>query len=105
MLRTPSRVGIPLHLEPIETYCQKWRIGELALFGSVLREDFSPQSDIDVLITFEPDARWSLLDLVDMKDELEALLGRRVDLVTRGGLRNPFRRHEILTTRQVVYAA
>jgi predicted nucleotidyltransferase len=104
MLRV-SRLPIPLPLKPIEAYCQKWRIAELALFGSVLREDFSPESDIDVLVTFDPDARWSLFDLVDMRDEIEALLGRSVDLVTRGGLRNPFRRHEILTSRQVVYAA
>lgn len=104
MLRA-SRLPIPLPLGPIEAYCQRWRIAELALFGSVLREDFSPESDIDVLVTFEPDARWSLFDLVDMRDEIEALLGRSVDLVTRGGLRNPFRRHEILTSRQVVYAA
>lgn len=104
MLRA-SRLPIPLPLGPIEAYCQKWRIAELALFGSVLREDFSAESDIDVLVTFDLDARWSLFDLVDMRDELETLLGRSVDLVTRGGLRNPFRRHEILTSRQVVYAA
>ena len=104
MLRA-SRLPIPLPLGSIEAYCHRWRIAELALFGSVLREDFSQQSDIDVLVTFEQDARWSLFDLVDMRDELEALLGRSVDLVTRGGLRNPFRRHEILTSRQVVYAA
>lgn len=104
MLRA-SRLPIPLPLGSIQAYCQRWRIAELALFGSVLREDFSPDSDIDVLVTFEPEARWSLFDLVDMKEELEALLGRSVDLVTRGGLRNPFRRHEILTSRQVVYAA
>lgn len=104
MLRA-SRLPIPLPLGLIEAYCQRWQIAELALFGSVLREDFSPESDIDVLVTFEPEARWSLFDLVDMRDELEALLGRSVDLVTRGGLRNPFRRHEILTSRQVVYAA
>lgn len=77
----------------------------MALFGSVLRDDFSPDSDVDVLVTFSPNAQLSLLDFVEMKEELEATLHRRVDLVSKGGLRNPFRRHEILNTRQIVYAA
>ncbi len=89
----------------IEDFCRRWQVKELALFGSVLREDFTAQSDIDVLVTFAPENRRSLFDLVDMRDELEALLRRNVDLVTRGALRNPYRRHEILTTRRVVYAA
>jgi hypothetical protein len=89
----------------IEDFCQRWQVKELALFGSVLREDFNAESDIDVLVTFAPENRRSLFDLVDMQDELAALLGRNVDLVTRGGLRNPYRRHEILTTRRVLYAA
>jgi predicted nucleotidyltransferase len=88
----------------MEAFCSKWGIQELSLFGSVLREDFSPQSDIDVLVTFPPEARWTLFDFVDMRAELETL-EHEVDLVSLGGLRNPFRRHEILRTRQVVYAA
>jgi predicted nucleotidyltransferase len=96
---------IPLPLEKLAGFCRKWKLQELALFGSVLREDFSPESDVDVLVTFSPEARWSLFEFVDMKEELETLLGREVDLVSRGGLRNPFRRHEVLSTRQVVWAA
>lgn len=91
--------------EAIEDFCRQWRISEFALFGSVLRPDFSDDSDVDVLVTFSPEARWSLFDFVAMQDELGALLGRRVDLVSKGGLRNPFRRHEILTTRRILYAA
>lgn len=60
---------------------------------------------MDVLVAFEPGAQRSLFDLVEMKDELMGLFGREVDLVSQGGLRNPFRRSEILTTRQVLYAA
>jgi predicted nucleotidyltransferase len=104
-LQRPPRAPLPLPLEAIETFCQKWRIEELALFGSVLREDFSAASDVDVLVSFSPHAQLSLLDFVDMKEELQDLLRRPVDLVSKGGLRNPFRRHEILTTRQIVYAA
>lgn len=77
----------------------------MALFGSVLRDDFGPDSDIDVLVSFEPGAPWSLWDLSRMRDELEEIFGRSVDLVEKKGLRNPFLRHAVLTTRQVVYAA
>src|SRR6266704_2841803 len=86
-------------------FCRKWKIKELSLFGSVLREDFRPGSDIDVLVTFAPEARWSLLDLPRMQDELSRILGRTADLVDIKGLRNPFRRREILATREVVYAS
>ena len=96
---------IPIDRERIAEFCRKWRITEFALFGSVLREDFGPHSDVDVLVSFEPEAPWSLFDLVDMIEELKRLFGRDVDLVEKEGLRNPFRRHAILTTKQVIYAA
>jgi len=91
--------------EELKALCHKWRVRELALFGSVLREDFAPNSDVDVLVSFHPDAPWSLWDLIDMQEELEGLFGRPVDLVEQEGLRNPWRRAEILRTREVVYAA
>jgi uncharacterized protein len=96
---------IPIDAEQVAAFCRKWRITEFALFGSVLRDDFRPDSDVDVLVSFERDAPWSLWDLLDMQDELAALFGRRVDLVEREALRNPFRRQEILSTRQVIHAA
>lgn len=86
-------------------FCSKWKISELSLFGSVLREDFRPDSDIDVLATFTPEARWSLFNFSRMQDELSGILGRSVDLVDIRGLRNPYRRREILATKEVVYAA
>ena len=89
----------------IEGFCRKWRVARFSLFGSVLREDFGPDSDVDVLVSFDPDSTWDLLDLVDMRDELKALFGRNVDLVEEEGLHNPFRRSSILSTRQVIYAA
>ena len=78
-----------------------WVFLELA----VLRDDFGPDSDVDVLVSFAPDAPWSLFDLVDMRDELKAILSREVDLVEKDALRNPFRRQAILAHREVVYAA
>ena len=92
----------------ISEFCRRWRISELALFGSVLRSDFGPESDLDVLVTFSPEANWGLLDLYQMEQELVTLLGRDVDLLTRRAVqqsRNWLRRREILSTSQVVYAA
>lgn len=89
----------------IADFCRRWRVTELALFGSVLREDFRPDSDVDVLVTFEPGAPWTLWDLSRMRIELEAIFGREVDLVEKKALRNPFRRQAILANQRVVYAA
>ena len=91
--------------EKLAEFCHKWMVTELAFFGSVLRDDFRPESDIDILVTFSENTRWSLFDWVDMIDELKSIFGREVHLLSKGGLRNPFRRHEILKTREVVYAA
>jgi predicted nucleotidyltransferase len=96
---------IRLPLDQIADFCRQWKIREFSLFGSVLREDFRPDSDIDVLVSFQPGAPWSLWDLVEMQQQLGTLLGRSVDLIEKEGLRNPYRRHEILSTRRVVYAA
>jgi predicted nucleotidyltransferase len=90
--------------EQIASLCTKWRVRELSFFGSVLRDDFSPESDVDVLVSFEPGAPWSLWDLMEMKGELEALFGRSVDLVEKEAMRNPWRKRRILDTREVVYA-
>ncbi len=99
------KVGIDVPTERIAAFCRKWRVTEFALFGSVLRDDFGPDSDIDVLVELGPNHGLSLFDWVDMIGELKALFGREVDLVSKRGLRNPFRRHEILTTREVIHAA
>ena len=88
----------------IAEFCRKWKIRELSFFGSVLRDDIRPDSDIDVLVSFDEDERWNLADWVIMMDELKGITGRKVDLVQKETLRNPYRRHEILRTREVVYA-
>jgi predicted nucleotidyltransferase len=100
------RLNIPEEI--ITGFCTRWKITEFALFGSVLREDFTSNSDIDVLVTFAPDARWSLMDHVEMQDELTTIFGRNIDLVSKRGIersRNHIRRKEILDSAEVVYAS
>lgn len=94
--------------DKLREFCLRWSITELAFFGSVLSDDFGPESDVDVLISFPREARWTLLDHVQMRDELIELFGRDVDLLTRRSVersRNHLRRKEILSTAQVVYAS
>jgi predicted nucleotidyltransferase len=91
--------------EELAALCKKWRVLEFALFGSALREDFDAASDVDVVVTFAPDAGWSLADVAIMAAELEELFGRPVDVVEIEAIRNPFRRREIMATREVIYAA
>ena len=100
--------NIDLPSEAIADFCRRWLVTEFALFGSVLREDFRPDSDIDVLVSFAPEARWTLLDLVRMEDELKEIFGRDVDLVSRRGIEaspNYLRRKAILSSAEVIHAA
>ena len=101
MIRQPPE--IPARV--LEDFCRRWRVRELSLFGSSVRADFNADSDVDVLVRFEPDAPWSLFDLVTMRDELSELFGCDVDLIEEEGLRNPFLRHSILRDKRVIYAA
>ena len=93
--------------DKIAAFCKRWKVVEFALFGSALRGDFSPQSDIDALVSFAPHSDWGLFDHIQMKQELRELFGREVDLVTRRALeqsRNPLLRSEILGTAKVLYS-
>jgi predicted nucleotidyltransferase len=98
----PNR--IPVSQDQLAAFCHKWKVKELSIFGSVLRDDFRDDSDVDVLVEMLPESELGW-DWLDMQDELGLLLGRQVDLVFKDGLRNPYRRGEILRTRQVLYAA
>jgi predicted nucleotidyltransferase len=92
--------------QQIADFCRCWHIRELALFGSVLRDDFAPDSDLDIMITFVPEADWSLFDHLRMEQELADLLGRKIDLFSRRAVErshNWVRRQEILNTAEVVY--
>lgn len=87
---------------------RRWKVTRLELFGSVLRDDFRTDSDVDVLVTFAPDARISLFDLVDLQDDLKALFGRKVDVIERPSIEqspNYLRRREILRSPLTVYDA
>ena len=94
-----------IYKKKIADFCRRWKIREFALFGSIVRDDFSAKSDVDVLVTFALDCGWGLYDLMDMQDELKTMFGRKVDLVEKEGLRNPFRRKAILNEARVIYAA
>lgn len=98
-------IHVQLDHHTLAEFCRKWQIRELSIFGSALRDDFGPESDLDFLVSFAPEASWDLFDLVDMKEDLESRLGRPVDLVAKEALRNPWRRQEILKTREVLYVA
>lgn len=76
-----NRLEIPR--EKIAEFCRRWQVTEFALFGSVLRDDFRPDSDLDVLVTFAPDANWRFYDLMDMNEELETIFGRETHLVEK----------------------
>ena len=99
----PSKIDIPK--EKIEDFCRRWKIKEMAIFGSALREDFGPESDLDLLVTFSEEARWSLFDWLEMIEELKKITGRDIDLVDRESIRNPFRRRSILARMEAIYGA
>jgi uncharacterized protein len=99
---------IPLDREQIAAFCKKWKIVEFSLFGSVLTDDFRPDSDVDVMVEFVADAPWTLLDMVDMEEELKKMFGRKIDLLTRSSVmqsENYLMRKSILASTRMVYAA
>ncbi len=104
-----AAIALDLDRTAIEAFCRKWRITELSLFGSVLRPDeFRDDSDVDVLVTFDEDAAWTLFDLVEMQDELKAIVGRDVDLVEKIAVErspNYIRRRHILENQRTFYVA
>lgn len=102
-----TTLQIALPKKKIQAFCKRWKVTEFALFGSILRTDFRPDSDVDVLVSFAPMARWTLFDLVKMEEELEEIFGRAVDLVERQAIErspNYIRRKSILKNPEVIYA-
>lgn len=99
---------IKLDMDRIREFCERWKITEFALFGSVLRDDFRPDSDVDVLVTFASDSGVTLFDLGDIEDELSDILGRKADLTLKRGIErssNWIRRRNILSSAEVIYGA
>jgi uncharacterized protein len=107
MIELTSLVADRIKTSPaqIAEFCRRWHIIEFTLFGPVLRDDFCPDSDIDVLLTFDSQHRTSWDDRMKMQEEMGQLFKRNVDLVNKKYLKNPYRRHEILSTCEVIYAA
>lgn len=106
---TIADLRIALPLDAIESLCRKYGVEELCVFGSVLSDDFHPDSDVDLLVRFKNDdlGPW-MSKLTDLSDELSALLGREVDVVERGGIEqspNYLRRERILRSARVIYVA
>ncbi len=102
-----STLTIPFAATEIADFCRRWKVRELALFGSALRDDFRPDSDLDILVTFAPGADWGLLDHIQMQLELEKLFGRSVDLINKRALErstNWVRREEIFRTARILYS-
>ena len=102
-----TMAAIELPIEKIAEFCHRWQVAEFALFGSVLRDDFRPDSDIDVMVQFHSDAHPTFRTLDQMEAALKTIFHREVDLITRQGLetsRNYLRRHEIFSSAQVIYA-
>ena len=101
-----EKVKIRIPKAKIAEFCKRWNISEFAIFGSALRDDFRPESDVDVLVSFAPQARVTLFDMAHMQDELKVIFKRNVDLVSRRGLensRNYLRRKQILESAQVIH--
>ena len=107
MVRKPVNLRTELPLTAIEVFCRRWRIARLEVFGSALRGDFGPGSDVDFLYTFSPEAHWGL-GFIDVWEELEQIVGRKVDLVSRRAVErthNWIRRQAILDSAELLYAA
>ncbi len=106
----PLRTNLPSvpEREAVLRLCQRWKIQSLDYFGSILTDRFNPESDVDLLVAFDSTAQWGLFDHAQMEADFEALLGRRVDLVSKRAIeqsRNPYRKGEILGSKQEFYAA
>jgi len=101
-----SEMKIKVSEAKIAEFCKRWNISEFAVFGSALRADFRPDSDVDVLVSFGPQVHVTLFDMVHMQDELKAIFGREVDLVSKRGVessRNYLRRKKILESAEVIH--
>ncbi|MBD2486700.1 nucleotidyltransferase family protein [Aulosira sp. FACHB-615] len=105
-METAKQLAIPIPMDAIENFCQRWQIAELSVFGSILREDFNADSDIDFLYILKPNIQWRLVDLFSAEEELAKLLGRKIDLVKKSSVEqshNWLRKQNILSSSQVIY--
>src|SRR5205085_161414 len=96
--------GIDLNIETIRDFCRRWKIAEMEVFGSILRDDFRDDSDVDFLVQFQEGVRWRFREVCAIEEELSGIVGRPVDLVERSDLddpeANPYRRAHILANKR-----
>lgn len=100
------KLAIALPINTIQAFCQRWQIAELSVFGSILRDDFDINSDVDFLYVLKPNTHWKLSDLIHAEEELAQLLGRKVDLVGKASVEqshNWLRKRNILSSAKVIY--
>jgi predicted nucleotidyltransferase len=97
--------GVFLNYNDIVHLCEKYRINELSIFGSSIRDDFTQNSDVDILVSFLNNSEISLFDIMDLEEEFSKLINREVDIVEKESLKNPIRKDRILSTREIIYAA
>ncbi|GHV90937.1 hypothetical protein AGMMS50268_14400 [Spirochaetia bacterium] len=97
--------GIMLKFDDIVHLCKKYYINELSIFGSSIRDDFTNDSDIDILVSFDANSRITLFDIMNLEKEFSQLVNRKVDIVEKEALKNPIRKNKILSTREIIYAA
>jgi len=96
--------GIFFNYDDMVRLCKKYCVTELSIFGSAIRNDFTQSSDVDILVSFEKDSKITLFDMVELEEKFSQLLNREADIVERESIRNPMRRHKILSTREIIYS-
>ena len=97
--------GIFFKIDDIVSVCKKYRIMELSIFGSSIRDDFTQESDVDILVSFDRNSGINLFDIMELEKEFSMMLNREVDIVEKESLKNPIRKNKILSTREIIYAA
>ena len=97
--------GVSLNYDDVMRLCKKYYVIELSIFGSSIRDDFSQNSDVDFLVSFEQNSKISLFEIIELENEFSKLLNREVDIVEKESLKNPIRKNKILSTREIIYAA
>jgi predicted nucleotidyltransferase len=97
--------GIFLDYNDVVSLCKRYYITEMSIFGSSIRDDFTQDSDIDILVSFEQNSEITLFEIIELEKEFSRIINREVDIVEKESLKNPIRKNKILSTREIIYAA
>jgi len=99
-----QRNGVFLNYADVIRLCKKYCIIEFSIFGSSIRDDFTQDSDVDILVSFDRNSKTTLFDIIELEDEISSLLNRKADIVDKDSLKNPIRKNKIISTREILYA-